>query len=172
MRLGIYAGAFDPITAGHISVIERAARLLDQLTVLVAVNPSKSTLFTTKERLEMIADAVAALPNVRVASTKRFVVEFARKHQAKFLIRGLRGATDIEYETAMADANLALAPEIATIFIPAQPELSKVSSSRLKELARTGASISGYCTKMVSDRLFERLNQKALNRQEVSYVGI
>jgi pantetheine-phosphate adenylyltransferase len=171
MRIGVYAGVFDPITAGHISVIERAARLFDQLFVLVAVNSSKSTLFTMKERLEMIGDAVAELPNVRIAGTNGFVVNFAREHQAKFLVRGLRGVSDIEYETMIANANLELAPEIATIFIPAQPELSEVSSSRLKKLAQSGACISHYCTKMVSDRLIERLDQ-AGSRREVSYVGI
>ena len=170
MRIGVYAGVFDPVTAGHISVIERAARLLDQLFVVVAVNASKSTLFTMKERLEMIADAVAALPNVHVAGTEGLVVEFARKHQARFLIRGLRGVSDIEYETAIANANLELAPEIATIFIPAEPKLSEVSSSRLKELAQSGGCISVYCTTMVSDRLLERLNLRAAGRQEVSHV--
>lgn len=172
MRIGVYAGAFDPITAGHISVIERATRLFDQLFVLMAVNSSKSTLFKTKDRLEMIIDAIATLPNVRVACTEGFVVEFARKHQAKFLIRGLRGASDIEYETAIANANLTLAPEIATIFIPAQPELTNVSSSRLKDLAQSGVCISAYCTQMVSDRLIERLSQRAGNRREVSNVRI
>jgi pantetheine-phosphate adenylyltransferase len=171
MRIGVYAGVFDPITAGHLSVIERAARLFDQLYVLVAVNPSKSTLFTMKERLEMIIDAVAALPNVRGAGTQQYVVEFARDHQAKFLVRGLRGMSDIEYETKIANANIELAPEIATIFIPAQPEFSEVSSSRLKELAQSGACISHYCTKMVTDRLLERLDQ-ADNRREASYAGI
>jgi pantetheine-phosphate adenylyltransferase len=172
MRIGVYAGVFDPITAGHISVIERASRLFDQLFVLVAVNASKSTLFTTRERLEMITDAVATLPNAHAASTEGFVVEFARKHQAEFLVRGLRGTSDIEYETAIANANLALAPEIATVFIPAQPELTEVSSSRLKELAQSGACISSFCTKMVSDRLLKRLNKEAGNRREGGYVGI
>jgi pantetheine-phosphate adenylyltransferase len=172
MRIGVYAGAFDPITAGHISVIRRAAHLFDELFVLVAVNPSKSTLFTMQERIAMITDAVAALPNVQAAGTDGYVVDFAREHQANFLVRGLRGISDIEYETLIANANLELAPEIATIFIPAEPDLSDVSSSRLKELAASGACISPYCTKMVSDRLFERLSQNAANSQEVSYVGV
>lgn len=172
MRIGVYAGAFDPITAGHISVIERAAQLFDQLFVLVAVNPGKLTLFPMEERIAMITDAVAELPDVRVAGTEGFVVDFAREHQAKFLVRGLRGVSDIEYETMIANANLELAPEIATIFIPAQPDLSDVSSSRVKELAVSGACISPYCTKMVSDRLFERLSQNAANSQEMNYVGI
>ena len=171
MRIGVYAGVFDPITAGHLSVIERAARLFDELFVLVAVNASKSTLFTQKERLEMILDATGGLPNVRVAGTEGYVVHFAREHQAKFLVRGLRGVSDIEYETTIANANLELALEIATIFIPAQPDLSEVSSSRLKDLAKSGACISPFCTKMVSDRLLERLSQ-AENRREASYVGI
>jgi pantetheine-phosphate adenylyltransferase len=139
--------------------------------VLVAVNSNKSTLFTVKERIAMITDATANLPNVRVAGTVGFVVSFAREHQAEFLVRGLRGVSDIEYETIIANANLELAPEIATIFIPAQPELSEVSSSRLKELAKSGACISPYCTKMVLDRLLERLSE-AENRREARYVGI
>jgi pantetheine-phosphate adenylyltransferase len=170
MRIGVYAGAFDPVTAGHLSVIERAARLFDRLFVLVAVNPGKSTLFTMEERTAMITDAVRELPDVRVAGTEGFVVHFAREHQAKFLVRGLRGVSDIEYEIMIANANLELAPEIATIFIPAQPDLSEVSSSRLKELAQSGACIAPFCTKMVSDRLLERLNRPAGSPREVNYV--
>jgi pantetheine-phosphate adenylyltransferase len=172
MRIGVYAGVFDPVTAGHISVIERASRLFDRLYVLVAVNPSKSSLFTMEDRIAMITDAVAKLPNVLAAGTDGFVVNFAREHQAKFLVRGLRGVSDIEYETKIANANLELAPEISTIFIPAHPELSEVSSSRLKALAQSGACISAYCTKMVSDRLFERLGQNSVHFKEMSYVEI
>ena len=172
MRIAVYAGTFDPVTAGHISVIERAARLFDRLYVLVAVNPRKASLFTMEERIAMITDAVAELPNVQTAGTAGFVVNFAREHQAKFLVRGLRGVSDIEYETKIAHANLELAPEISTIFIPAHPGFSEVSSSRLKELVGSGLCISQYCTKLVSDRLIERLSQNAVNSREVSYVEI
>ncbi len=120
----------------------------------------------------MITDAIAPLSNVRVAGTEGFVVEFARKHHAQFLVRGLRGVSDIEYEMEIANTNLVLAPEIATIFIPSQPELSQVSSSQLKELARSGACISRFCTKMVSNRLIARLNHPSIDSQEVDCVGI
>lgn len=172
MRIAVYAGTFDPVTAGHVSVIEKAAPLFDRLYVLVAVNPRKSTFFTMEERIAMIVDAVSELPNVVAAGTDGFVVNFAREHGAKFLVRGLRGVSDIEYETKIAYANRELAPEIATIFIPAEPDFSDVSSSRLKALAQSGACISAYCTKMVSDRLFERLSRIAANSQEASYVEI
>ena len=109
MRLAVYAGTFDPITRGHLSVIERAAPLFDQLIVLCAVNPEKVPLFTLAERLEMITEATCHLPNVRCDASEGWVVEYARRRGAQVLVRGVRGATDADAETALANANLALA---------------------------------------------------------------
>lgn len=157
MRLGVYAGTFDPITRGHLSVIERAARLFDRLLVVVAVNPGKQPLFSADERVEMIREAVTPWRNVECASTAGYVVQLAAARGARHLVRGVRSCTDVEGEIALANMNRALAPEIETVFIPAHPELSEVSSSRLKALARDGADLSQYCPVEVAARLRERL---------------
>jgi pantetheine-phosphate adenylyltransferase len=157
MRIALYAGTFDPITRGHLSVIERAARLFDRLLVVVAVNPDKRPLFAPGERVEMIRQVVAAWDNVSCAVTEDYVVHLARQVGARYLVRGIRGATDVEGEIALATANHALAPEVETVFVPAHPELSEVSSSRLKQLAGQGLDISRYCPAEIVPRLLQRL---------------
>lgn len=157
MRVALYAGTFDPITRGHLSVIERARRLFDRLLVVVAVNPDKRPLFSVEERVDMIREAAVSWSNVEPASTAGYVVELARARGARYLVRGVRGSTDVESEIALANANHALAPEIETVFVPAHPDLSEVSSSRLKELAREGADISCYCPIEIAARLKRRI---------------
>jgi pantetheine-phosphate adenylyltransferase len=156
-RVAIYAGTFDPPTAGHVSVLERAARLFDGVIALSAVNPSKATLFSVTERLAMLAEATAHLANVRCDHTEGLVVAYARAQDARYLIRGVRGATDADYETALAHANRALAPEIETVFLPADAALSQVSSSALKQRAAAGEDVSAYCPPGVAARLTARL---------------
>jgi len=157
MRLALYAGTFDPITCGHLSVIERGARLFDRLVVVVAVNPQKHPLFSVEERLELIGESIGRWSNVECTSTTGYVVELARARGARYLVRGVRGATDVAAEIALADLNHALAPEIETVFVPAHPELSEVSSSRLKELAAQDLDISRYCPPRIAARLRERV---------------
>lgn len=161
MRLAVYAGTFDPVTRGHLSVIERAARLFDALWVVVAVNPQKRPLFDADERVAMLAEVTARWPNVHCARTDGYVVELARANRARYLVRGVRGATDAEGEIALANLNRALAPEIETVFVPADPELSEVSSSRLKELARAGADLSSICPPELVERLRARVRSEA-----------
>jgi pantetheine-phosphate adenylyltransferase len=157
IRIAVYAGTFDPITKGHLSVIERAARMFDRLVVVVAVNPNKRPLFSVEERLAMIADVTRAWPNVEAASTQGYVVELARSAGARYLVRGVRGITDIEAETALAHMNHELAPEVETVFIPAHAALSEVSSSRLKQLASEGADLAHYCPPEIIAPLRERV---------------
>ncbi|HVJ16488.1 MAG TPA: pantetheine-phosphate adenylyltransferase [Polyangiaceae bacterium] len=158
MRIAVYAGTFDPITLGHLSVVERGARLFDRLLVVVAVNPRKQPLFSVEERIQLIEASVLGFPNVSATSTMSFVVDLARSQGARYLIRGVRGATDTDAEIALAHLNHELAPEIETVFVPAQPELSEVSSSRLKELALEGADLTRYCAPEVSAMLRQRLS--------------
>ena len=158
-RVAVYAGSFDPVTLGHVSVIERAAPLFDRLLALVASNPSKEALFSPEERRQMLADATAHLPTVECCAAEGLVVEFARSLGARILVRGVRSATDAEVEIALALANHALAPEIETVFVPARADLAMVSSSRLKELAREGADLSGLCPLPVARRLRSRLGR-------------
>jgi pantetheine-phosphate adenylyltransferase len=161
VRIAVYPGTFDPITLGHLSVVERGARLFDRLIVVVAVNPSKQPLFSLDERIAMIEATARAWPNVNAASTAGYVVELARLHGARYLIRGVRGATDVQAEITLANLNHELAPEIETVFVPAHPELSEVSSSRLKRLALEGADLARYCAPEVREALYRRFAKSA-----------
>jgi pantetheine-phosphate adenylyltransferase len=153
VRAAVYAGTYDPVTHGHLSVVARAVALFDRLWVAVAKNPSKQPLFSVAERVEMLREATQAWPSCQVVSTDGYVVELARELGARHLVRGVRGATDIEGEISLARLNQTLAPELETVFVPAHAELSEVSSSRLKELARQGADLSRYCPPSVAMRL-------------------
>jgi pantetheine-phosphate adenylyltransferase len=166
VRVALYAGTFDPITRGHVSVIERGAQLFDRLLVVVAINPDKRPLFSPDERVEMIRRVIAPWRNVACAATAGFVVELARQVGARYLVRGVRGATDVEAEIALADMNRALAPEIETVFIPAHPGLSEVSSSKLKQLAVTGADVSRYCPPEILPMLLARVAQQQAEPEE------
>lgn len=170
MRLAVYAGTFDPITLGHLSVIERGAALFDHLWVLVAVNPDKTPLFTAAERVEMIRDVAMTWSRVEAASTEGTVVDFARARGARYLLRGVRGATDIEAEIQLASLNHALDPDIETVFVPAHPGLSEVSSSKLKELASAGEDLARYCPEPIADRLRARLGAPADRGRRLSHV--
>ena len=157
MRVAVYAGTFDPITLGHLSVLQRGARLFQKLWVLVAVNPRKDPLFSGEERVQMIQEVTTRWPNVQAAWSDGFVVAFARTKGASYLVRGVRGATDAEEEITLANLNHQLAPEIQTVFIPAHPDLSDVSSSKLKALASDGLDISRYCPPGIEARLLRRI---------------
>lgn len=152
-RVAVYAGTFDPPTMGHLSIIERASTMFDRLIVLAAINPDKKTMFAEGDRLAMLSQATAHLKNVEVASTHGYVIDFARANGAGVLVRGLRGASDADYETNMAHLNASLAPELTTIFLPAEAELLEVSSTKLKELAREGKDVSALCPKGVEEKL-------------------
>ncbi len=155
--IAVYAGTFDPPTEGHLSVIRRAAALFDHLVVLVAVNPAKHPLFSEAERVELLRAELADFPNVRVASTEGYVAHFARHIGARVLVRGVRGAMDAESETALAQANAQLVPEVETVWLPASAALSDVSSSELKRRVREGGDISTYCSPRIEAALREKL---------------
>jgi pantetheine-phosphate adenylyltransferase len=134
-----------------------APKDFDWLVVLIAVNPEKQPLFTVEERLDFINQAAGHLGNVSSDFTEGAVVEYARQKGARFLVRGIRGATDADYETYLADLNRICAPEISTLFFPADPELAEVSSSRLKEMAGSGEDGSGFCSSDVWRALLNRI---------------
>lgn len=141
----VYAGSFDPITFGHRNVIEAAAALFEELIVLVAVHPTKSPLFSVEDRLAFIRLTVAHLARVSAASYEGYTVEYARSIGATYLVRGVRDGTDAAYETTLARINRELAPEVSTIFIPADTHLAEVSSSGLKQRASRHECIRGLC---------------------------
>lgn len=158
MRRAVYAGTFDPVTLGHLSVIERAAQLFDELIVVVAVNPAKTPLFSRDERVSLLGELARPFPNVTACATEGYVVALARARGAAYLVRGVRGVTDMEAELELSRQNRALAPEIETVFVPAHEELSEVSSSRVKELVLAGDDVSRYCPALVRARLKEKLH--------------
>ncbi len=157
MTIAVYAGSFDPVTAGHLSVVRQAARLFGHVVVVVAVNPNKRSLLRADERMALVREAVRRHPNVTVAHTEGLIVDFAREIGASVLLRGVRGATDAQFETALAQNNRALAPELATLFLPAEAHLAEVSSSGLKERVARGEDVSAFCPPAVAAKLKERL---------------
>ncbi len=158
LRRAVYAGSFDPPTKGHLDIIRRAARLVDELVVAVVRNPNKHSLFTLVEREEMIRHSVSSLPNVITASFSGLLVDFMRERQAGFIVRGLRSAADFEAEFNMALINGSLAPEIETIFLACSPEHIFVSSSAVREIASLGGKVSHLVSEEVRLRLQEKFN--------------
>ena len=157
MVKAIYAGSFDPITLGHIDIFKRSMKVCDELTIGIGVNSAKKTLFTEDERVKQVNRAVDAHCDfltavaIKVVSFQGLLVNFAREVGATVLIRGIRSVSDFEYELTLAGANKVLAPDIETIFLPTSPELSVVSSSLVKEVAKFGGDVSKFTTKWVAE---------------------
>lgn len=158
MKKAIYPGTFDPITYGHIDVIERSAALVDELIVGVLINSSKSPMFTTEERVEMIKSVVGHIPNVRVMSFEGLQAEFA-KQEGAFLIHGLRAVTDFEYELQIAQASRAIYPDVDTVFITASLEYAYLSSSIVRETARYNGDISKFVPDHIGRLVKEKINK-------------
>jgi pantetheine-phosphate adenylyltransferase len=156
MRLALYPGSFDPITNGHLDVIRRAARLFDQLIVTVANNSSKHPLFSAEERLALIREAVADLPNVSTTTFSGLLVEYAEEAKAIAIVRGLRAVTDFEYEFQMALMNRRLKATVETVFLAAREEFTYTSSSILKEVARLGGNIQDLVPPNVAQALAQK----------------
>lgn len=156
MTIAVYPGTFDPITTGHLSVVKQGVRLFAHVRVLIAVHPDKEPMFDLDERIALAREAVGPMPTVSVDGTTGLVVDYARRIGATVLVRGLRGAADAAYETELAQQNREIAPEVATVMLPAEPDLSMVSSSELKRLAERGAPIDRYAPPVVAARLRAR----------------
>ncbi len=157
MRHALYPGTFDPLTFGHLDLIERGARLFDRLTVGVATNSQKTPLFTADERVAMLARHTASLANVDVVSFGGLVVDYARKNGCGALLRGLRTVTDFENEYQMALTNRALEPDVDTVFVMPSQEYAFLSSSLIKEVIRNGGDASRWLPADVNDAVVARL---------------
>lgn len=155
-RRAVCPGSFDPVTNGHLDIIGRAAGLFDEVVVATGANVSKSRLFSPEERLAMLREAVAPWPNVSVAGFQGLIVDFCRQIDAVAIVKGLRGATDYEYELPMAQMNLHLTG-VETVFLPGAVGNAFVSSSLIKEVAAFGGDISAFVPHFVADRIRAKL---------------
>jgi pantetheine-phosphate adenylyltransferase len=157
MRIGIYPGSFDPLTNGHIDVIERARKLFDKLIVAVARNSAKMPLFSVQERIEILQKCCACDgKNVEVASFDGLLVDYCLKNNVSCIVRGLRAIVDFEYEYAIALMNSKLAPDVETMFLLAKSEYSFVSSNMVKEVASYGGDVASLVPRFVHTRLQEK----------------
>ena len=156
VRRAIYPGTFDPVTYGHLDIIERSSRMFDEIIVGILINNAKAPVFSVGQRVAMMKQAVSHLPNVSVMSFEGLLIDFARECGAGFIVRGLRAVTDFEYELQMTQTNKAIAPDIDTIFLTTSLKYSYLSSSTVKELASFGADITRFVPTYVAEQLNEK----------------
>lgn len=160
MRRAVCPGSFDPVTKGHLDIFRRAAAVFDEVVVATGTNPSKSRLFEPEERMEMLREAVADLPNVRVAGFTGLLTDFCVANDVHAIVKGLRAAGDFEYELPMAQMNAHLAG-VETVFVATDPQYAFVSSSLVKEVAGLGGDVAAFLPDFVLQRLTARLAERA-----------
>ena len=163
MRTVIYPGTFDPITYGHLDVLERALNLFDEIIITIAINPSKKPLFSLEERIQLIETAFKDNPEshrVKVQGFDGLLVDFARQKKASALIRGLRAVSDFEHELQMALMNRRLADEITTVFMMPHEKYTYLNSTIVKEVSRLGGNISNFVPKNVQEALNKKLKHQ------------
>ncbi len=158
MTRAIYPGSFDPVTFGHLDVIKRASKVVDELIIGVLINENKRPTFTMEERVQMIEEAVKDLPNVSVKTFEGLTVEFARQSEANVIIRGLRAVTDFESEMQIAQTNHSIEPEVDTMFFTTSLEYAFLSSTIVKEVAHFGGDVSSFVPANVAQKLKEKLS--------------
>ena len=159
MKRAIYPGSFDPITLGHLDVIERALRLFDEVIVAAAPSEGKQPLFTVTERIELIQASLPGEDRLKVKQLDGLLVDFVKAEEAQVVIRGLRAVSDFEFEFQMALMNRRLAPEVETIFLMPKEDYSYISSRIVKEVARLGGDISGVVSVPVSEALRQKMEE-------------
>jgi pantetheine-phosphate adenylyltransferase len=160
-QLAIYAGSFDPPTNGHLDLVDRASKLFPRVVVALGQHPTRSPLFTVEERVALLEKVCSPLPNVEVALFDGLLVDYARKIGARIIVRGLRAATDFEYELQIAHANADLAPEVDTVFLPTRTNYGFISASLVREIASHGGDVSRYAPTAVCEALAEKYGSKS-----------
>jgi pantetheine-phosphate adenylyltransferase len=160
--IAIYPGSFDPITNGHLDLIERGSRMFDKLIVSVLRNAGKEPLFSVEERTQMLVDVLHGYPNVEVSAFDGLLVDHAAARQATVILRGIRAISDYEYELQMALMNRRLRPEVETVFMMAHETYSFISSRLVKEVFSLGGNITGLVPPVVESRLHERLTKNKI----------
>ncbi len=159
MRRAVCPGSFDPVTNGHIDIVQRASVLFDEVVVAVGVNKSKSRLFSAEERIAMLETACAGFANVRVDSFSGLLTTFCTKHGVHAIVKGLRAVSDFDYELQMAQMNASLT-DVETVFVPTSPEYSFLASSLVKEVAAFGGDVSSLVPDFVNAQLTARLAER------------
>lgn len=159
MVTAIYPGTFDPITQGHVDIAQRAASMFDKVIFAVAESESKNTLFSSKERLVLASNVLSEIENVEVLPFNALVTDFAKENDAAVIVRGIRAVSDFDYEFQMAGMNRQLAPEVETIFLAPEENLSSISSSLVREISSFGGDVSKFVHSSVLVALKEKHNQ-------------
>ena len=159
MIKAVFPGSFDPPTNGHLDIIQRASRLFDDVDVVISVNPAKQYMFTEQERLNMLTQLLSEYKNVQIHVWEGLIVNYAKEHGAKVLIRGIRSANDFSYEFELAHMNQNLNPQIETMFLPSKEKWGVVKSSSIKELAMFGGDISRMVPPLVVTALKKKLGK-------------
>jgi pantetheine-phosphate adenylyltransferase len=155
MKTAIYPGSFDPITKGHLDILKNASEIFDKVIIAVAHNGEKKGFLTVDERVKLIKESIKEFDNVEVDSFEGLTIEYAKKHGAEVLIRGLRAVSDFEYEMQLSQTNSALCSDIKTVFLTTKPKYNFISSSTIKEILNNGGDIS----KFVPECVFEYLTK-------------
>ena len=153
MLRAIYPGSFDPVTYGHLDVIKRSSKLVDELIVGVLNNKAKTPLFSVEERVKMLGEVTKDMPNVKIIPFEGLLVDFARKTGSRMVIRGLRAITDFEYELQMSQTNHKMEPDVETVFLTTSLEYSYLSSTTVKEVAAFGGDISQFVPPVVLENI-------------------
>ena len=160
MNKAVYPGSFDPVTLGHLDIIRRTSEMFDRVIIGVLNNKSKSPLFSVEERVNMLKEVTADLPNVEVQSFAGLLIDFVRQNDARVIVRGLRAITDFEYELQMAQTNRVIAPEIDTVFLTTNLKYSYLSSSIVKEIAEFDGDITEFLPPVVVKRVHDKLSAR------------
>ncbi|QLB21623.1 pantetheine-phosphate adenylyltransferase [Vespertiliibacter pulmonis] len=163
----IYAGTFDPITNGHLDIIQRASALFEQIIVAVAKNPSKQPLFNLAQRIELVKKSCQHLPNIKVMGFEQLLADFALQHNAIALLRGIRGSNDLDYEIGLAQLNHQLAGKLDTVFLPPSIEWRHLSSTMVREIYRHHGNVEQFVPNAVYQAL-ETLKEKELRKENES----
>lgn len=160
MLRAIYPGSFDPVTYGHLDIIKRSCKIVDELVVGVLNNKAKTPLFSVEERVKMLEEATKDIENIRIVPFEGLLVEFAKIMEAKMVVRGLRAITDFEYELQMSQTNHKLEPDIETMFLTTSLEYSFLSSTTVKEVAAFGGDITQFVPATVVSKIEEKMKNK------------
>lgn len=156
MKIAVYPGSFDPVTIGHLDIIERAAKQFDKLVIGILKNSAKRPLFSVEERIEMLEEVTADIENVTVSAFGGLLVDFAKAEGATVIVRGLRAVTDFEYEVQLAQANYRLYDKADTVFFASSPQYGYISSSAAREVANYGGNLSLFVPEQIKDRVYKK----------------